>query len=210
VQQHNPSLGGHVDVTDDIQAGLRYRYSYSLVGGSRYSSVHQVVPTLSLKISSSQAGELYYARESRKFHDNTDFPQNSDRNGSNDAVGAAYKADLRKGLGASVSYAYDKDSASAPWWAYKGQKAAVGLNAEFSGLKALLGFSHYDQRYNDPFPGFSGKRHDQAQEYSLNLVRELTRRVSLVASELYIKNRSNLKPFDYTRNIVGLFVDVTL
>jgi tetratricopeptide (TPR) repeat protein len=210
VQQHNLSLGGQVEVTDDVRAGLRYRYSYSLVGGSRYSTIHQVVPTLSFKMSSSQSGELFYARESKKFYDNTDFPQNSDRNGSNDAVGAAYKVALGRDLGASVSYAYDKDSTSASWWAYKGQKAAVGLNADLSGLKAFLGFTWYDQRYNDPFPGFSGSRHDQSQEYSLNLVRELTRRVSLVASELYVKNRSNLEPFDYNRNIVGLFVDVTL
>ena len=124
--------------------------------------------------------------------------------------GATYRVDLSKGLGATVSYAYDRDSTSAPWWSYKGQKLIVGLNTEFSGLKVSFGLSYYDQRYDDIFPGFTDKRHDQVQEYSVNLVREITRRVSVVASELYVNNRSNLDPFDYTRNIVGLFVDVTL
>ena len=210
MQQRDPNLGGQIEVTDDIQAGLRYRYSYSLVGGSRYSIVHQVVPTLTLKMSSSQSGNIYYAWESKKFYDTTDFPLNSDRNGSNNAAGATYRVDFNKGLGATVSYAYDRDSTSATWWSYKGQKLIVGLNTEFSGLKAIFGLSYYDKRYDDIFPGFTDKRHDQVQEYSVNLVREITRRVSVVASELYVKNRSNLDPFDYTRNIVGLFVDVTL
>ena len=48
------------------------------------------------------------------------------------------------------------------------------------------------------------------QEYSLNVVREISRRMRIDLSELYMKNQSTLSPYDYSRNIVGLSVVVTL
>ncbi len=210
VQQHNLGLGAKIVVADDVRAGLNYQYSYSLVGGDRYSIIHQIMPLVSLDLSSYQTAELAYTHESKKFFDNSDFIGNTDRSGNNNAVGLTYRHELGKDLGVSAGYAYDKDFTSASNWSYTGHKGSAGAHAVFSGFTFFAGLSYTARNYGDTFPGFTDKRNDRVQEYSLNIVREISRRMRIDLSELYVKNQSTLSPYDYSRNIVGLSVVVTL
>jgi len=210
VQQHNLGLGTKIVATDEVLAGLKYQYSYTLVGGDRYSSIHQIMPSVSLNLSSYQTAELAYTYESKKFFDNSDFIGNTDRSGNNNAVGLTYRHELGKDLGVSAGYTYDKDFTSASNWSYTGHKGSAGAHAAFSGFTFFAGLSYHARNYGDTFPGFTDKRHDRVQEYSFNIVREISRRIRIDLSEQYVKNRSTLAPYDYTRNIVGLSVVVTL
>jgi len=210
VQQHNLDLGAKMAAADAVQAGLNYQYSYTLAGGDRYSGIHQIRPSVSLNLSSYQTAELAYTYESKKFFDNSDFSGNSDRTGNNNAVGLNYRHELGKDLGVSAGYAYDKDSTSASYWSYKGQKGSAGAHATFSGFTFFAELSYYARNYDDTFPGFTDTRSDRVQEYSLSIVRQITGNINIDLSALTVKNRSNLAPYDYTRNILGLFVVVSL
>jgi hypothetical protein len=210
VQQHNLSLGATMQATDDLRAGVAYQYSHSFVGGDRYSGIHQIMPSATLALSPSQTMEFTYAFESKKYFNNSDFLENSDRNGNNNALGLIYRHEFGRDLGVSAGYAYDTDDTSAAYWSYEGHKGSAGAHATLSGFTFLAGLSYYARDYDDLFPGFTEKRNDRVQEYSFSVVREITRRVTIDLSEQYVKNESTLAPYDYSRNIVGLFVVVTL
>lgn len=210
VQQHNLGLGAKIDAADDVQADLNYQYSYSLVGSDRYSGIHQIKPSVSLNLSPYQTAELAYTYESKKFFDTSDFIGNTDRNGYNNAVGLNYRHEFGKDLGVSAGYAHDKDSTSASYWSYTGHKGSAGAHATFSGFTLVAGLSYYARNYGYTFPGFADRRSDRVQEYSLSIARQITGHVSIDLSALAVKNRSNLAPYDYTRNIGGIFVVVTL
>jgi tetratricopeptide (TPR) repeat protein len=210
VQQHNLGIGAKFEAADDVRTGLNYQFSYSLVGRNRYSNIHRIMPSVSLALSTYQAAELAYTYESKKFYENSDFIGNSDRTGYNNAFGLTYRHELGRDLGISAGYTYDKDFASASYWSYTGHKGSAGAHAVFAGFTFFAELSYAARNYEDTFPGFTDTRIDHVQEYSLNIVRDVSRRIRIDLSEQYVKNRSTLAPYDYTRNITGLFVVVSL
>lgn len=204
VRQHNIRLSGRYDATEKTRFDLRYGFSYALVGGDKYSAVHQIRPAASFGFSLESATEFFYAYETKKFYDSGLFPANSGRNGNSNAAGVSHTIVLGGQSAVTAGYAYDRDSTDRDFWDYRGNKGFVSFQAGLSAVKVSLAASYYDKKYEGIITGFTEKRHDGTQEYSLTLERKITKNVSLDLSDLYISNDSNLAPYEYTRNIVSL------
>jgi hypothetical protein len=210
VQQHSLGADGRYSFSDAVRGGLAYRYYYAIVDRDRYSGTHQIVPTLSFTVTPNQSADLSYVYEDRTFFDTVDFPQNSDRDGTNNSVALTYRVAVSGTLGASAGLAYDKDSTTAAWWSGDGRKLFGGLAGAVAGIKASLDLSFYHKEYSAVFPGYADIRSDRVQEASLHLMKEVGKRISIDISDQYTRNSSNLGPFDYRRNITGLFAVMTL
>lgn len=210
VQQHALDLFARTGLGEQTSGSLLYKYSYTYVGGERYSAIHRIAPAVTLDHSSSRSTDLFYAHEFKTYYESDLFAANEDRSGGNDSAGFAHKEGIAAGMEANIGYAYDRDATDAAWWAYRGHKGWAGLTADLGSYRVLVSASYYDKRYDAPPTGYTEKRHDQTQEYSVHLIRSVGRKVNIDLSDLYVVNASNLGPFDYTRNIVGLFVVVSL
>jgi tetratricopeptide (TPR) repeat protein len=86
VQQHAFTLSGRYNAAEKSRLGLRYQYLYSLVGGDKYSAVHQVKPSADFSFTKDTVTEFFYSYENKKFYDAALFPTNTDRNGNNNAA----------------------------------------------------------------------------------------------------------------------------
>ncbi len=210
VQQHNIMLSGKYNPTKNLQAELKYQLNYSAIGGDLYSSTNSIKQVVRLAHSPYLISELYYTYEFKKYFNSDTFFSNSLKTGTSNSAGITERVKLGDSSSISIGYRYDKDSADADFWKYKGHKANFGFASYLWKWKLLLDASYQDRKYQSEFPGFSQKRHDGMQEYSAILTWNPSRRVSISISEIYIINSSNLVIFDYNRSIAGLFLGVRL
>ncbi len=204
VQQHTLTLSGRYKATEKSRLGLRYEYLYSLVGGDKYSGVHQVKPSADFSFTKATVTEFFYSYENKKFYDSNLFPTNTDRNGNNNAAGLTHTIVLSKQSAVTAGYAYDRDSTDTDFWDYTGNKGFLRFQSKAFGTGISLSASYYDKKYGGVPPGFTEKRHDSTREYSAALDRHITSSFSLNLSDLYVQNRSNLSLYEYRRNIVTL------
>ncbi len=209
VQQHNLKLAGRYDMTERVKLGLKYGFSYSSAGGDHYSTFNQLTPFAAVSFSPDSLTEFRYSYEAEKFFNSAAFSANSARNGNNNAVGLTHTVRLSKTAGIAAGYTYDKDSTDTAFWDYTGHKGSLRVQGEFRAVKVFAAASYYDKKYGG-VSAFTEKRHDETQEYSLGLTRDMGNNLSLDVSELYIINDSNLAPYEYKRNIVGLFAVMSL
>lgn len=199
VQQHNLSVSDRYQPTNRAHYDLRYGFATILVGGEQYSAVHRITPWAAFSFSKASVTEIYTAHEIKKYHDSSLFAWNSDRNGHNNSAGISHTIMQRGEGSATVGYAWDRDSTNADYWDYTGNKGFVSYQAKLSSVKVSLSASYYNKQYKGVL-----SQHDRIQEYSLSLSRNLTKRVNLDLSDLYVINDSNLTACKYTRNIVSL------
>ena len=204
VQQHTLTLSGRYNATEKSRFGLRYQYLYSLVGGDKYSAVHQIKPSADFSFTKDTVTEFFYSYENKKFYDAALFPTNTDRNGNNNAVGLIHTVVLSKQSAVTAGYAYDRDSTDTDFWDYTGNKGFLSFQSKGFDTGISLSASSYDKKYGGVPPGFTEKRHDSTREYSAALNRRITSSFSLNLSDLYVQNRSNLSLYEYRRNIVTL------
>ncbi len=210
VRQHTLSLGGRYSTSEESRFDLRYQYQYSVVGGDKYSAIHEIRPSAAVSFTKDTVTELYYAYEKKKYYDSDLFPGNPDRDGHNNAVGLSHTIVLGRQTAVTAGYAYDKDSTNADFWKYTGNKGVLSFQSSMFDIGVVLSASYYDKKYAGAPVGFTDKRHDATGEYSVALNRSLTKQISLDLSDLYTRNNSNLSPYEYRRNIVGLMVVVRL
>jgi tetratricopeptide (TPR) repeat protein len=204
VQQHTVTLSGRYNATEKSRFDLRYEFLYSLVGGDKYSAVHQVKPSADFSFTKDTVTEFFYSYENKKFYDSGLFPTNTDRNGNNNAGGLTHTIVLSKQSAVTAGYAYDRDSTDTDFWNYTGNKGFLSFQSKLFDTGIALSASYYDKKYGGVPPGFTEKRQDSAREYSAALDRRIARNVNLNLSDLYVQNRSNLSLYEYRRNLVSL------
>jgi hypothetical protein len=204
VQQHAVTLSGRYNATEKSRFDLRYEFLYSLVGGDKYSAVHQVKPSADLSFTKDTVTEFFYSYENKKFYDSGLFPTNTDRNGNNNAGGLTHTIVLSKQSAVTAGYAYDRDSTDTDFWNYTGNKGFLSFQSKLFDTGIALSASYYDKKYGGVPPGFTEKRQDSTREYSAALDRRIARNVNLNLSDLYVQNRSNLSLYEYRRNLVSL------
>ncbi len=210
VQQHNIMLSGKYNPITNLQTELKYKLKYSLIGNDLYSSTNRVEPIVRIMHSPLIASELYYVHEFKKYFNSETFSFNSQKTGDACQAGITENISIWDSNSLSFGYVYDWDRADAGFWRYKGQKGTVAFSSFLGRWKMFFGASYHDRKYESEFPGFSKKRHDGMQEYSLTVTWKPLDRVKVNISEIYVINSSNLRIFDYNRNIAGLFLEVRL
>jgi hypothetical protein len=110
----------------------------------------------------------------------------------------------------TLAYRFDAEDARETYWSHAGHKGSAAYQGVFGGTTLSFAASYYDQRYDERAPGFTDKRHDGAQEYTLEATRDIWKHVSLVLSDTYIIHDSNLALYEYNRNIAGIFMVMRL
>lgn len=210
IQQHAARLSGTWKASENIHAGMKYVFRYSLVGGDRYSSLHSVSPYVSIRFSRASQTQVQYIFESERFNNADAFPINDERTGTNNALAAAHTIRFGDSSLITLSYRFDVEDARVKFWSHTGHKGSAAYQGVFGGTTLSLAASYYDQRYDEIAPGFTDKRHDGAQEYTLDASRDVWKNISLVLSDTYIIHDSNLALYEYNRNIVGIFMVMRL
>ncbi|MBU0729994.1 MAG: tetratricopeptide repeat protein [Proteobacteria bacterium] len=208
VHQHNLTFSGEYDPRGPIRTALEYDLNYSLVGREKYSTINTIKPVFSYSHSPKLHTELYYAHEFQDFDNSDQFTTNSSRNGDSDTIGVTEKILLAKNLGLSVGYAYDIKGADMGYWQYDGHKASVKLSSAIDKIQLFVDGSYYDKKYDDTWPGESTSRKDKVQEYSLVVVWNPLKWLTLSLTENYVINDSNIAKTDFTRNITGFVVGI--
>lgn len=210
IQQHNLKLAATRDLSNTAKIGIKYNYGYTLVGGHHFSNSNEINPFITMIFTPKSVTEFHVIYRNEQFSDTSLFPLNDQMSGTDLTGGVLHT--IRVGAATTISLAYDFDANDAKenFWSYQGNRGTIGLQHTMSGYTLTASASYYDQEYRGDFPGFTAKRHDGTQEYSVDLSRPLAKHVALSLSDLYSFHDSNLPTFSYTRNIVGLFAVVRL
>jgi hypothetical protein len=210
IQQHTARLGGHVALSRTARFDLAYEYIYSFVGGEKYSTVNWISPRVTFSLTPSSITDVHGSYAAKRFFNTPVFTYLTEKDGNNTAIGAVHSLMAGKSSSISFSYTYDKNTAKQEYWAYTGHRLAVNALTEAGAYTVFAGVSYYDRQYEGVPPGASEKRHDGAQEASVGISRKAGKKLTVSLSDTYTFNDSNLVLFEYTRNILGLFVEMTL
>jgi len=208
VQQHAVKLAAAHSLSGSSQLGLKYSYTYSLVGSRRFSSVQEVIPYATFEFFPKSTTEFHVLLDVNRFYNTPLFPANSDQSGNDSTAGVIHTFRIGAATVMSVAYDFDINEADKRYWSYKGNKGTLGLQSGLAGYTGTLSLSYYDQQFRAIDPGY--KRHDSMQEYSIGVSRAVARNVSLSLSDYYTIRDSNIPVYEYTRNIIGLFAVVHL
>jgi tetratricopeptide (TPR) repeat protein len=206
IQQHNLKLAITHDLSKTAKAGIKYTFGYTLAGGSRFSTSNETIPFVTISFTPASLTEFHYICEKGRFYNSALFPLNAQQSGTDRTGGVLHTVRLGATAGLSIGYDYDANDANERFWSYRGHKGSLSVQGTQGSYTASLSASYYDRRYRDVIAGYTEKRHDGVQEYSAGLSRNMGKDLSLAVSELYTVNDSNLSPYEYTRNILGLFM----
>jgi len=210
VQQHTGRMAGRYGLSKTVSTELEYAFQYSFVGADHYSTAHRFAPRLSANLAPESLTELHMSYELKRFFDTPVFTGLTGKNGTNTAAGVSHTIMLGKKAGIALDYTYDTDSADAASWSYTGNKGTVNALAEWGEYQFFGGLSYYDRKYDGLAPGATEKRHDGVQEYTAGVSRKTGRAVTVILSDLYTINDSNLPVYRYTRNILSLTAEIRL
>lgn len=211
VQQHTLSASASYKPVRSTGLLLTYSFTPSYVSAEHYSTENRLEFALSHQYTQRSLTELALAGEEKRFITNAEFPSNAERNASNGSVRLGHTVMLTRETAIAAEYSYDKDSADVSTWDYTGNRGALMVRTKLPWFTVFLSGSYYDRKYgafaDSPL---ATKRRDEMQEYGLTLSRDITRSLAVSFVETYIVNDSNLAPYEYTRSIIGLAVEVKL
>jgi tetratricopeptide (TPR) repeat protein len=209
VMQNLFGLSCSYTISPKFKIDANYSFEYMLVGGDQYDYAHNLGPALVFKSGDWGTTSIDYRYNNTIFKNSAQFSTNSDRSGDNHLVSLTHILPLGQAVAVWGSYAHDENLARAKNWNYSGDKWQAGVRAvlPFRLMGDLYG-EYYQKSYEGVDPSFGTTRDDQQYSVSASLTRNITETISLVLNELYTRNRSNFKTYEYERSITGLFVNV--
>ena len=195
---------------DALTTTLGYAFDYTLLGGDRYSGVNTYFANINFTENDNFSTDLISEYKDFKYRDGDLFADNAIRSGHQTTYGL--KQNFRKGdLSGNLFYFSDFGRASVGYWSFNGHRLGVELTYRVSSPLFLTFFGEYAQSdYRDVFLNFTEERDDKVQKYSVVLAYKVTDRIALYLSEDFTVNDSNLSSFDYTRNIIGLYLTASI
>ncbi len=206
---HGITLRGTRSLTPKLTAGMKVSYDYTWVGGSSYSSVFGLSPSLTYRQRDWTATTLTYTWQRSSYMFDTG---NSalDRDGytnslslTQDAAVPGTELYIRGGLHHSWTdsdggdYDFDSSGLSLTMW------HPFVLNTTISG-----GFTYFLDDYkklNSRSAKFQ-KRDDDRLAISLGLSKEFTESITGFIGFTWMENKSNIGVFDYKREVFTLGV----
>ena len=206
VQQHSLKLAATYDLSSTAKAGVKYTFSYALVDGSRFSVLNETIPFVTVSFTPASLTEFHFICDKARYANSSLFPLNAQQSGTDRTGGFLHTIRIGASSSVHIGYDYDAEEANERFWSYQGSKGQVGLQSKIGPYTATVSASYYDRKYRDLFAGYTDKRHDGVQEYSLDVSRSIAKDLDISVSEFYTVNDSNLPIYAYTRNIFGLFL----
>jgi tetratricopeptide (TPR) repeat protein len=207
VTQHLP--GFYIDYNPIKNINLRayYTFEYTTVDYNTYLIANSIQPVMTISEGKGFYTHLRYRYQWRNFSNMKLFPTNTERNGFNSLLGVTQYIPLHSAVLMSLGYAYDKDMTEEDYWHYNGNAGEVGVRADFGrGWTADFTGLYYCKGYKGEYPGTDKRRRDITHTYSTNLTKTINTHWDVTAGWIYELNDSNIKVFDYERQIVSLMV----
>jgi tetratricopeptide (TPR) repeat protein len=206
VHYHKVSPSLEFNLSDVITPSLGYEFEYINFGHDEYGLIHTGFLNVNYRLSGTYSIDGIYKYKFNDYRDTEEFQRNADRRGKENIFGVKYNFKRDQWIG-DVHYYYNVKDAHRDYWAYTGHN--VGAELGYNIVTPLLvkaTADYYDRDYDDDFPGLStvDTRHDRMQEYALYIQYMMADRLTVTLMDSYTKNDSNLREFDYDRNIVGI------
>lgn len=207
VQQHLPGVYIDFNPIKNINLRTYYTFEYTTVDYRTYIISHSIQPVMTISEGKGYYTQLRYRYQWRNFNDTKLFPTNTERNGFNSLLGVTQYIPLHRAVLLSLGYAYDKDMTEEDYWHYNGNAGEVGVRADFGrGWTADFTGLYYCKGYKGRDPATEKRRRDITHTYSTNLTKRINTHWDITAGWMYEVNDSNIKVFDYERQIVSLMV----
>ncbi len=195
-------------LSDIIKPSVGYTFEYTLFGGDRYSRVHTYFGKVALKEGEKLSTEAIYEYSDRNYWDTDLYQTNSIRSGFLTSLGLRQNFVLER-LRGNVYFFSDHDRTEENYWSLNGYRAGATLLYRVSSPLYVNISGEYNRRqYREDYPGYTEKRSDRMQQYSIGLTYLISKRISIAVTENYTINSSNLDIFDYKRNTTGVFLKV--
>ena len=189
-----------------------YSFEYTMFGGQHYSSIHSFFADLVIKEGDGLATELSYKFSDNEFYDSHLFLTNSLREGDTSSLGVAQRFAIND---VSVKAFYSKDfvETSASYWDYDSDSIGAECSYTFTSpvkMNLKLSAEHGINRYKGDYPGQAFSRMDKLDQFDVMLTYLGYKKGAITLMNSYSINESNLSPFDYKRNIIGMFFTMRL
>ena len=208
VSQHLFDLSWVYELAPKFQARASYSFEYLLLGGNHYDNAHSVAPGVTVDFKRWGSTALDYKYRTTSYSNFGLFTTNTDRDGDNHYAGITHTVPVGQSAAVWVGYSHDEDLTRQTFWNYHGDRAAAGVRSSlpWTSLADLSG-EYYRKRYAAPDPAFSETRDDRQFTVTLTLMKTLSEVFTLMATEQYSRNISNIGTFDTVRTISSLFVN---
>ena len=135
------------------------------------------------------------------------FSDSSEGTGSDHLVGITQLVQSGDSVRAKLGYSLDRAFRREEYRDYTGNKGFMALTRD---LPFNITASIYGEYYMKDYKGnpatklLAEPREDRVQTYSLSLKKELSARLSITGSQMYILNRSNVQEYDYRRAVSSI------
>ncbi len=210
VQYHKVSPTVELQLTDIIKPEIGYMYEHTLFGGDRYSRVNTFFTAVNIKEGKEHSTDITYKYRDLDYDNTALFIDNAIRTGHQSLIGIMQNFEADK-LKADIYYFDDRTRADADYWSYNGFKLGADINYQaMTDLYLTVSAQYSNDEYREIFPGFTEKREDKTQQYSLVITYRISDKMTLYLTEDYTSNDSNLNTFEYDRNVIGLLLTVAL
>ncbi len=201
-----PSLEAFV--SDIIKPSVGYSLEYTLFGGELYSRIHRYYGKVTVKEGENLLTEAIYEYRDQNYWNSDLYQSNSIRSGYKNTIGIKQNLYLDR-LSGNIYFFSDHTRAEEDYWSFNGYRTGARLLYKITSPLYVNISGEYNRRqYRDDYPGYTEKRSDRMQQYSIGLTYLISKRISISVTENYTINSSNLDIFDYKRNITGVFLRV--
>ncbi|MBI3598823.1 MAG: tetratricopeptide repeat protein [Nitrospirae bacterium] len=188
-----------------------YHFSDARVDSNNYLQTNLLQVAIDLIKNPIRTTRFEYRFSDKQFVNSIAFPNNSDRTGTNNALGASFTQTVSdNGVKVNVGYTVDKESARADDWDYLGHRADLSVRAPSAIFRDFfepsLKIEGTVRLYDNPSSSSSTqeKRKDQIQTYTLTFTHTFKKGLSGSLSYQHNQNGSNINDFDYQRETVSI------
>jgi tetratricopeptide (TPR) repeat protein len=205
IVQNLAELSGVHAFTKNVSLKGVYSFEYLLLNGSGYDTAHSIAPSLILKSNSLGTTTLDYRLRITRYSNSDQFPNNSDRDGTNHLFGLTQILPISDSFAVWALYNHDTERTDKLEWDYNGERFSLGARYLLPfGLMSDLSGEVYWKEYRAEDPQFGQTRNDTLYSLNVSVSKNLSDTYSISLSESASTNRSNIPEFKYDRSITSI------
>lgn len=203
-----PSI--NIPFTDAFSLSQSYTIQGTELGNDTYSKNHTLLTEMILKEGRLFSTEVLYEYQINDYFDSDSFLKNSTRSGFQNSIGIGqniYSDSSEIALFVKRNY----ERARKDFWSNNGYEAGLDITLRLNdSLLLLISGSYQKQGYLEEIPVIKKTRHDEIVKGSVGLTYYVSKQINISLTDDYTANKSNIRFFDYERNIVSLFLSFAI
>lgn len=192
-----------------LTLGASYVYEYDLVGGDDFGAAHRISPSLTINEGQGLSTVLSYGYRRDHYMNSDLFSENHDRSGSANSFGLDQNIRISDALQLRAGYQHVSEKTKKDYWDYRGNQASLDIRVTLPQKTGLAAGAAYEKRdYQGGYPLTALTRQDKTATVSLTATKVLTDQLSVSLGQICVRNKSNIRDFDYKRAVSSLFLNV--